>query len=105
MINKHLALGRSPLHGFNWYAPRPETLEVRVGEQAKNYVVLYATDGETAFTQRINLTDKEVYVGEAPLDTSVPWQGSGLPLAIVGSYQHTARTKAFSDEIWQERFG
>ena len=104
MAEQHLPRTRSPLHDLNWYAPLPETREVRVGGHAKNCVTMYATDGETAFVQRINLTDREVDVGEAPLDMRVPWRGPGFPLAIVGDYRHTARIKSFSDEIWRERF-
>lgn len=108
---QHQLRARSPLHDLDWNAPRSGTFEERVGDHAKNYVHRYATDGDAAFMQRINLTDRQVFVGEAPLDKSVPRPGPGFRLATLGTYrddrdyQETARTRAFGHEVWQEYFG
>jgi hypothetical protein len=88
---------QSPLEQLEWNAPAPEMRD--------GFVVLYATNGETVFTQRIGTRDREVYCGEAPRDLSVPLRGPGYAPAIVGEFRETPRTVAFAAEVWQKRFG
>jgi hypothetical protein len=49
------------------------------------------------------MRNREVYVGEAPLDTSAPPGRPGQTPSVVGEYRHTKRTVALAHETWPER--